>query len=116
MAKIAELRELEDEELLIRLAESKQELFNLRFQLVTGQLDNYARLGQVKHDIARAETLLREREISAAEMDAATSAQAAASPPPTLAVPHDHDHDHDHEHDHDDVHETAADAEEPTDG
>ena len=84
MAKIAELRELETEELLNRLAESKQELFNLRFQLVTGQLDNYARLGHVKRDIARAETLLREREISAAEMDAATSAQAAASPPPDL--------------------------------
>ena len=93
-AKIAELRELETEELLNRLAESKQELFNLRFQLVTGQLDNYARLNHVKRDIARAETLLREREISAADVAEATSAQAAASPPPDLAVPHEHDHDH----------------------
>jgi len=112
MVKIAELRELETEELLIRLAESKQELFNLRFQLVTGQLDNYARLGQVKRDIARAETLLRQREISAAEMDAATSAQAAAAPPPIIAAPHVHEDDHDH----DDVHEMAADAEESSDG
>ena len=112
MVKIAELRELETEELLIRLAESKQELFNLRFQLVTGQLDNYARLGQVKRDIARAETLLRQREISAAEMDAATSAQAAAAPPPIIAAPHVHEDDHEH----DDVHEMAADAEESSDG
>ena len=71
-AKIAELRELEDEELLNRLAESKQELFNLRFQLVTGQLDNYARLGQVKRDIARMRTLLREREIAAYEAQETT--------------------------------------------
>jgi large subunit ribosomal protein L29 len=102
-AKIAELRELEDEELLNRLAESKQELFNLRFQLVTGQLDNYARLGQVKRDIARAETLLRQREISVADAEVATSAQAAAAPPPEIANPeaaHHHDHDHDHDHDH----------------
>ena len=44
----AELRELDDDELETRLAEAKQELFNLRFQHVTGQLDNYARLGQVR--------------------------------------------------------------------
>ena len=63
----AELREMDDEELLTHLADSKQELFNLRFQHVTGQLDNYARLGQVKRDVARMATLLREREIVAAE-------------------------------------------------
>ena len=45
----------------------KEELFNLRFQNATGQLDNSARLGQVRKDIARVETLLREREIAAAE-------------------------------------------------
>jgi large subunit ribosomal protein L29 len=67
MVKIAELRELQDEELETRLAEAKTELFNLRFQHVTGQLDNYARLVQVKRDIARILTLLREREIAAAE-------------------------------------------------
>ena len=67
MAKARELRELDDEELENRLVESKQELFNLRFQHVTGQLDNYARLGQVKKDVARMNTLLREREIAAYE-------------------------------------------------
>ncbi|MBV8979378.1 MAG: 50S ribosomal protein L29 [Acidimicrobiia bacterium] len=61
-----------DEELLNRLAEAKQELFNLRFQHVTGQLDNYARLPQVKREVARINTILREREIEAAEaMEAA---------------------------------------------
>ena len=67
MARASELRELDDEELETRLAEAKQELFNFRFQHVTGQLDNYARLGQVKRDIARMKTLLREREIAAFE-------------------------------------------------
>jgi large subunit ribosomal protein L29 len=67
MVKIAELRELQDDELETRLAEAKAELFNLRFQHVTGQLDNYARLVQVKRDVARILTLLREREIEAAE-------------------------------------------------
>jgi large subunit ribosomal protein L29 len=98
MTTIAELRELENDELLIRLAEAKQELFNLRFQLVTGQLDNYSRLGQVKRDIARAETLLREREISSADAEVATSAQAAAAPPPEIVNPDAHSHDHDHDH------------------
>ena len=73
MAKVAELREMDDDELSTRLVEAKQELFNLRFQHVTGQLDNYARLGQVRKDIARITTLLREREIAAAE-----AAEAAA--------------------------------------
>jgi len=69
MTKAAELRELHDEELENRLAEASQELFNLRFQHVTGQLDNYARLGQVRRDLARIKTLLREREIEAAEAE-----------------------------------------------
>jgi len=63
----AELREMVDEELFNRLAEAKQELFNLRFQHVTGQLDNYARLGQMKKEVARINTILRDREIAAAE-------------------------------------------------
>ena len=67
MTTAAELREFDDDELLTRLADSKQELFNLRFQHVTGQLDNYARLGQVKKEVARINTILREREIEAAE-------------------------------------------------
>ena len=61
----SELREMDDDELLTHLAESKQELFNLRFQHVTGQLDNYARLGQVKKEVARLNTILRDREIEA---------------------------------------------------
>ena len=70
-SKTEELRNLDDDELERRLAEARQELFNLRFQHVTGQLDNYARLGQVRKDIARTTTLLREREIAAAEALAA---------------------------------------------
>jgi large subunit ribosomal protein L29 len=62
-----ELRELNDVELEHRLEEAKEELFNLRFQNATGQLDSTSRLGQVRKDVARIETLLREREITAAE-------------------------------------------------
>ena len=59
----AELRELTDEELVLRVRESKEELFNLRFQMATGQLDNNRRLRTVRHDIARIYTILREREL-----------------------------------------------------
>ena len=62
-----ELRGLGDAELLTRLAETKQELFNLRFQNVTGQLENSSRLPVVRREIARINTVLREREIAAAE-------------------------------------------------
>jgi large subunit ribosomal protein L29 len=61
--KTAELRELPDEELVARIESAKEELFNLRFQLATGQLDNTSRLKELKRDVARAATLLREREI-----------------------------------------------------
>ena len=67
MTKAQELRELNPEELDQKLEEAKHELFNLRFQLATGKQDNSARLGQVRKDIARVATLLREREIEAAE-------------------------------------------------
>ncbi|MFM8861049.1 MAG: 50S ribosomal protein L29 [Acidimicrobiia bacterium] len=67
MAKTEVLRDLGDRELLERLASAKEELFNLRFQHVTGQLDNTARLGAVRKHIARLNTELREREIAAAE-------------------------------------------------
>ena len=67
MADAAELRELDDDEIHGRLAEYRRELLNLRFQLATGQLDNVARVGQVKRDVARAMTLLRDREIALAE-------------------------------------------------
>ncbi|MBV9040887.1 MAG: 50S ribosomal protein L29 [Acidimicrobiia bacterium] len=66
-----------DEELENRLAEAKQELFNLRFQHVTGQLDNYSRLPQLKRDVARINTILREREIAAAEALEAEEKQGA---------------------------------------
>lgn len=62
-----ELRELNDGELIQRLLEAKEEHFNLRFQHATGQLDNTARLGDVRRNIARLQTLIREREIRAAE-------------------------------------------------
>jgi large subunit ribosomal protein L29 len=65
--RVAELRLLGDNELVERLGEARRELFNLRFQLATGQLDNSARLGEVRRDIARLSTFLREREILAAE-------------------------------------------------
>ena len=58
-----ELRELNNEELTTRLTEAKEELFNLRFQMATGQLSNNRRLGVVKRDIARIYTVLREREL-----------------------------------------------------
>jgi large subunit ribosomal protein L29 len=59
----AELRELHDDELDTRLREAKEELFNLRFQMATGQLDNNRRLRTVRHDIARIYTILHEREL-----------------------------------------------------
>lgn len=58
-----ELRELNAEELATRLAEAKEELFNLRFQAATGQLTNNRRLRTVKNDIARIYTVIREREL-----------------------------------------------------
>ena len=81
MTQAAELRELHDEELENRLAEASQELFNLRFQHVTGQLDNYARLSEVRREVARVNTLLREREIAAAE-----AAEAAGATDEPVAV------------------------------
>ena len=66
-----ELRQLGDEELVGKLREAKEELFNLRFQMATGQLDNNRRLRTVRHDIARVYTVMRERELglSAAPSD-----------------------------------------------
>ena len=56
-----ELRDLSDEELLRRLAESRENLFNLRFQMATGALENSARIGLAKRDIARILTIQAER-------------------------------------------------------
>ena len=68
MAKVREIRDLGEDELMERLESLKEELFNLRFQLATGQLDNPMRIKQVRHEIARILTVLREREIEA-ELD-----------------------------------------------
>ena len=62
-----DLSMLDGDELTTRLGESRRELFNLRFQLATGQLDNPSRVGQVRHEVARMLTILREREILEAE-------------------------------------------------
>jgi large subunit ribosomal protein L29 len=59
----SEIRELPEEELHARLDSSKEELFNLRFQLATGQLDNPMRIKEVRHDIARIMTVLTERQL-----------------------------------------------------
>ncbi|MEB3029940.1 50S ribosomal protein L29 [[Mycobacterium] nativiensis] len=61
-----ELRELSADELVEQLRESKEELFNLRFQMATGQLSNNRRLRTVRHQIARIYTVLRERELGLA--------------------------------------------------
>ena len=63
-----ELRALTDEELQTRLREGKEELFNLRFQVATGQLDNNRRLQTVRRDIARIYTVMRERELGITAM------------------------------------------------
>ena len=67
--RVAEMRQMGDAELLGRLGEARRELFNLRFQLATGQLDNPSRIGQVRRDVARMLTVLRAREILEAEED-----------------------------------------------
>jgi large subunit ribosomal protein L29 len=70
-----ELRGLEDDELLSKLREAKEELFNLRFQAATGQLESHGRLRAVRKDIARIYTIMRERElgISGIESEGATA-------------------------------------------
>jgi large subunit ribosomal protein L29 len=114
-----DLSMLDGDELSSRLGESRRELFNLRVQLATGQLDNPARIKQVKREVARMLTVLRGREIleaegayvapSAAEHEAAraklaaedaereekaAARQAAVEAEAGLDDLHDHDHDH----------------------
>jgi large subunit ribosomal protein L29 len=62
----SELRSLDGAELVSRLADAKQELFNLRFQVVTGRLDNTSRIQHVRREVARLMTIQRERELAAA--------------------------------------------------
>ena len=70
--KAAEIRDLADTELVQKLKDTRAELFNLRFQLATGQLDNTGRIAIVKKDIARLHTELRARELRA-QREAAAS-------------------------------------------
>ena len=74
----AELRGLNDEELVIKLREAKAELFNLRFQAATGQLESHGRLSSVKKDIARIYTVVRERELGIRTTPGAENEEAKA--------------------------------------
>ena len=71
---VTELRELSDDDLVVRLRDFKEELFNLRFQVATGQLDNNRRLQKVRRDIARIYTVMRERELGLTTAPAGTEA------------------------------------------
>ena len=64
LSKSKELRDLNSEELIVKLNDFKSELFSLRFQLATGQLENTARIKMVKKDIARVMTVMRERQLA----------------------------------------------------
>lgn len=66
----SELREMTDKQLAEALDEAREERFNLRFQVATNQLDNTSRLTQVKKDIARILTIMRERELASTEESA----------------------------------------------
>ena len=61
--KSKELRELSDEELKVKIAECKEELFNLRFSQATGSLEKPARINELRKAVARMKTILREREL-----------------------------------------------------
>ena len=64
MMKASEIRELTAEELSSKLGELKKDLFNLRLQLATNQLDNTNKINEVKHDIARVNTVIREKQLA----------------------------------------------------
>ncbi len=67
----APMRTLEDDELVTKLREAKEELFNLRFQAATGQLESHGRLNAVRKDIARIYTVMRERELGIGTVETA---------------------------------------------
>jgi large subunit ribosomal protein L29 len=71
-----ELRGLEDDELVTKLQEAKEELFNLRFQAATGQLESHGRLRAVRRDIARIYTIMRERELGISAVETESGAPA----------------------------------------
>lgn len=74
MARDAAINDISDAELVKMHDDAKRELFNLRFQLATGQLENTARISEVRKEVARAKTEMRTREIAAAEAMAASGA------------------------------------------
>ena len=74
--KTAEIRDLPDEELYNRVEQAKEELFNLRFQSATGQLESHGRLRAVRSDIARIYTIMRERELGISTVESASEATA----------------------------------------
>lgn len=76
MTSARELRDLERDELIERLESAKEELFNLRFQFATGQLDNPMMIKDVRHEMARILTILRERELDELEAEEAAVASA----------------------------------------
>ena len=79
MAKKEDLSDKTNAALVNGLADSKRELFNLRFQLATGQLENSARISEVRKEVARIKTEIRAREIAAAEALDSAPVSAAAS-------------------------------------
>src|SRR4026207_871724 len=80
-SKAVELRELPDDDLYVRIESAKEELFNLRFQLATGQLDNTARLKELRHDVARVMTVPRGRALEAGAGGAPAGPRAPGSRP-----------------------------------
>ena len=75
----SDLRALADDELVLRLREAKEELFNLRFQAATGQLESHGRLRTVRRDIARIYTVMRERELGIIDMASSQDSDVSAS-------------------------------------
>ena len=70
MAKASEFRELNDDELAKREKDLKEELFNIRIQVSTQQINNYARIKELRRDIARLETVKKEKTVKAGDIDA----------------------------------------------
>jgi large subunit ribosomal protein L29 len=77
-----ELRELTDDQLVDRAESAKEELFNLRFQLATGQLDNSSAIKKVRHEIARIATVIRQRDIESRKAAAPAGAMDAEAEAP----------------------------------
>jgi large subunit ribosomal protein L29 len=77
--KARELVDLDADELVVKLTEAKEELFKLRFQNVTGQLDNPHRLGEVRKDIARILTAIRQRELAGETVPTAVATERPAA-------------------------------------